>query len=105
MILWLDDIREPWRHGYMGAEWAKTYDAAIALLKTGRVEFASLDHDLSEAATIGQPAPGEKTGYDVLLWMRSTGIWPPKGIRVHSLNPEGKKRMRALIYEHYGRNF
>lgn len=55
MTLWLDNIREPWKHGYTGAEWAKTADEAIALLKTGTVTFASLDHDLSEAATMGTP--------------------------------------------------
>jgi hypothetical protein len=48
MKLWLDDIRKPWMHGCIGFEWAKTVDEAIALLKTGRVTFASLDHDLSE---------------------------------------------------------
>jgi hypothetical protein len=53
MNLWLDDVRPPWRFGYIGWEWAKTYDEAIALLATGKVERASLDHDLSEPATLG----------------------------------------------------
>ena len=48
MKLWLDDIREPWRFGKHGWEWAKTADEAIALLKTANVEEASLDHDLTE---------------------------------------------------------
>ena len=46
MNLWLDDVREPWRHGRIGWEWAKTASEAIALLETGKVENASLDHDL-----------------------------------------------------------
>ena len=105
MKLWLDDIREPWKHGCIGFEWAKTHDEAIAPLKTGKVTFASLDHDLSEMATIGQPARGEKTGYDVVLWMEENDVWPEDGVRVHSMNLAGKARMEAAIRRHYGRNF
>jgi hypothetical protein len=105
MILWLDDIREPWKFGFGGSEWVKTADDAIALLKTGAVTFASLDHDLSEEATLGTPKPGEKTGYTVVLFMEENDIWPEKGVRVHSLNPAGKAKMEAAILRHYGRNF
>lgn len=52
-ILWLDDVRKPWLYGYTGATWAKTAREAIAMLKTKTVTFASLDHDLSEARTVG----------------------------------------------------
>jgi len=98
MVLWLDDIRPPWRHGYIGAEWCKTAEAAIEILKTGRVTFASLDHDLTEAATMGQPAPSEKTGYDVCLFLAEHPEYFPKdGVRVHSLNPNGKLRMQRLL--------
>ena len=106
MTLWLDDIRKPWMHGFLGAEWAKTSEEAIALLKTGRVTFASLDHDLSEMATIGMLQPGERTGYDVVLWLEEhPEFWPPDGVRVHSMNPAGKQRMQQAIHRHYGRNF
>lgn len=106
MTLWLDDVRKPWKHGYIGAEWAKTADEAIALLKTGRVEFASLDHDLSEMATIGVFAPGEKTGYTVVCWLEEhPEFWPEDGVKVHSMNPAGAKRMRSVIEAHYGRRF
>ena len=104
-VLWLDDIRQPWKHGYMGAHWVKTAEEAIAALATGKFTFASLDHDLSEMATIGIPQPGEKTGYDVVLWMEETGNWPENGVRVHSLNPAGKARMLVAIERHYGRLF
>lgn len=60
MTLWLDDIREPWKHGYPGAEWVKTADAAISALKTGRYTFASLDHDLSEAALMLNLTPNDR---------------------------------------------
>ena len=53
MKLWLDDLRPPWRYGYIGWEWAKNAGEAIALLKTGKVTQASLDHDLSYEATLG----------------------------------------------------
>lgn len=105
MKLWLDDVRKPWNHGFIGVHWAKTADEAIELLKTGRVTFASLDHDLSEMATIGQPAPNERTGYTVVCFMEENNIWPPDGVRVHSMNPAGKARMEAVIRSHYGRNF
>ncbi len=106
MILWLDDIRQPWKHGYVGAEWAKTAEQAIAILKTGKVTFASLDHDLSEAATLGKAAPGEKTGYSVICWLEENPeFWPEDGVKVHSMNPAGAARMRAVIEAHYHRRF
>lgn len=106
MTLWLDNIREPWKHGYVGCEWAKTADEAIALLKTGRITFASLDHDLSETATMGTPTKGEKTGYTVVCWLEEhPEFWPEKGVKVHSMNPVGARRMREVIEAHYHRRF
>lgn len=105
MILWLDDVREPARHGFVGATWAKTAEQAIRHLATGRVEFASLDHDLSEDASIGRPKPDEKTGYTVVCWMEENGVWPRDGVRVHSMNPAGKQKMQQAIGRHYGRTF
>ena len=106
MILWLDDIRQPWNHGYIGAQWAKTYEDAIRILETGKVTFASLDHDLSEAATMGCASPGEKTGYSVICWLEDhPQFWPVDGVKVHSMNPSGAMRMRQVIEAHYGRRF
>lgn len=102
MNLWLDDVRAPWKHGCLGWEWAKTADEAIAFLATGRVEKASLDHDLSEQRTIGVD-DGSKTGYDVVCWMEVHDIWPPEGVTVHSLNPVGRQRMQQAIDRHYQR--
>jgi hypothetical protein len=31
MKLWLDDVRKPWMHGYIGFEWAKTVDDSTVL--------------------------------------------------------------------------
>ncbi len=96
MILWLDDVRPPWKFGYLGAEWVKTADEAIVLLRTGQVTRASLDHDLSVEATMGKVKPGEKTGYDVVLWLEEhPEFFPRDGVLVHSANPVGKQRMLA----------
>ncbi len=103
-VFWLDDVRKPWAHGYIGADWAKTYHEAVAMLANIRFDFADLDHDLTERATLGH-WDGELTGYEVLLFMKKKGIWPPQGVRVHSLSVKGTERMLPLIEEHYGRNF
>ena len=101
MKLWLDDLRPPWKYGFVGWDWAKTADEAIALLETGKVTEASLDHDLSYEATLGK-WEGEKTGYDVVLWMEQNKVFPPGGVTIHSLNSAGSVRMKAVL-EKYGR--
>lgn len=93
MILWLDDIRPPWRFGYMGAEWPKTAEDAIEILKTGKVIFASLDHDLSELAMLGLAPKDEPNGMTVVNWMDDNDVYPMKGVQVHSLSELGSKRM------------
>lgn len=104
MRLWLDDIREPWKYGFISCEWVKTADQAIERLKQGDITFASLDHDLSTDDTMGKPK-GEKTGYDVICFMEKHNIWPIDGVRVHSMNPVGRMRMEQVIFKQYGRNF
>ena len=100
MKLWLDDIRPPWKYGCVGWIWVETAAEAIALLETGQVTEASLDHDLSIKATLGNWG-GETTGYDVVLFMKEHDIWPKDGVRVHSLNPAGRARMQQVIDRHY----
>lgn len=104
--LWLDDIRDPVSAGHYGWTWVKTADEAIAILSTGRVIEASLDHDLDVQATLGN-TPTEKTGYDVVCWMEEHNVWPINGVSVHSQNPAGAARMRQAInraYERHQRN-
>lgn len=106
MTLWLDDVRDPQKHGHIGADWVKTADDAIAAIQTGRYDFASLDHDLSEAATMGCAGPKEKTGYTVVCWLeQNPQFWPEDGIAVHSMNPVGATKMRTVIHAHYRRRF
>lgn len=100
MILWLDDIREPWKHLYTDAHWAQSAESAILALKTGKVTFASLDHDLSIQSTLGLE-DNELTGYDVVRWMEENNVWPKDGVAIHSMNPVGAERMRNVIGKHY----
>jgi hypothetical protein len=104
MFLWLDDQRNPFHYGALGAVWAKTYEEAIDLLRTGEVTVASLDHDLNMTQTMGF-ADEEHTGYDVLVWMELNDIWPEKGVQVHSSNPSGKFKMLQVVQKHYGKLF
>src|SRR5256885_763057 len=99
MKLWLDDLRPPWKYGCIGWEWAKTADEAIALLKSGKVIEASLDHDLSYEATLGQQSTNETTGYDVVLWMEEHGVFP-RHVTIHSMNVVGASRMRQTLERH-----
>lgn len=98
----------PWKNGCFGWEWVRAADDAIALLKTGNVEEASLDHDLTEQQAVrgGRYGAvyddGHSTGYDVLCWLEANSeFWPPKGVRVHSTNAAGAARMREVIERHY----
>lgn len=108
MKLFLDDVREPFKYGCLGFEVARNAKQAIELLQTGKVTFASLDHDLAWEHypwnDTGNPYK-EETGYDVLCWIESNNIWPEDGIKVHSMNPVGKEKMLKVIEKHYGRNF
>lgn len=107
--LWLDDIRDPAKHGAIGYTWVKTVDEAKALLETGWVITASLDHDLGACAecmeqwkdadyAVSMPnCEHFGTGYTLCCWMEETGNWPWEKPRVHSANPVGAARMRAVI--------
>lgn len=116
--MWLDDMRDPVNFGAMGATWVKNYDEAIALLKTGKVTFASLDHDIgacqdcidsgkhigdmkTEETTFFNVCPHAKTGYDVAVYIEEHNIWPSHGMRCHSMNPVGRGRIEQIITRHY----
>ena len=91
MKLWLDDIR-PCPDGYLHA---RSVNEAIKLLQEHGCEYASLDHDLGDYAEDG----GD--GFKLVLWIAEHDGWPTKGIRVHSANAPGMRRMLADI-DHYG---
>lgn len=112
MYLWLDDIRDPRHYGREGWRWVKTAKDAIEVFRTGEVEAASLDHDLTQdqmqrGGYLGEVyEDGHKSGYDVVEWLEQhPQFWPKYGVAVHSANPAGKKRMEQVIFNYYGRNF
>jgi hypothetical protein len=89
--MWLDDNRKPSEFHNPSMVWVKTAEEAIKLLQTGKVTYASLDHDLGEG----------KSGYDVVCWMEEHNIWPVDGVDVHSMNPVGRKNMQVVIDKAY----
>lgn len=89
--IYLDDSRVT-PPGYV-----RTYTAqqTIEVLKSTPVDTVSLDHDLGDAADVGN-------GYDVVQWLEMqafNGNWTcvPKSIVVHSANPVGRQKMLAGI--------
>ena len=108
MKLWLDDYRDPGKYSKLEWTWVKTAEDAVKILRTGQVEFASLDHDLTDeqmvrGGTLGQIyEDGHKSGYDVVEFLEQhPEFWPRDGVNVHSANPVGKKRMQQIIDRHY----
>ncbi len=101
MKLWLDDIRNPPDDTWTTA---RTADEAIAILKTGFVVEASLDHDLghcpacTECKGWGSPCGCRchLSGNFVVNWMATEGVWP-EHVRIHSMNPVGAENMRSTL--------
>lgn len=115
MNLWLDDIRRP---PSVAWTWATTVEQAKRYLQTGRVEQASLDHDLGAcgacharwmdgdlAPRLGKEMPHCEhygTGWTLVKWMAETGHWPKQKPTVHSANEAGRTRMRDFIDRYFG---
>jgi len=90
--VFLDDVR-PTPDGWVRCYWP---DEVIELLKTGKVEVVSLDHDL------GDDTRG--TGMDVCKWIEQTvyengfdGGFIPPAVLIHSANPVGRENMEFSI--------
>ncbi|WP_152005936.1 cyclic-phosphate processing receiver domain-containing protein [Desulfoluna spongiiphila] len=88
MKVYLDDERETPR------DWKRVCwpEEAIELLKTGKVEEISLDHDLGD--------DDHGTGYDVILWIEEavyTTDFKAPVIKVHSANPSAREKMESGI--------
>lgn len=115
--LWLDDCNDPGTsrlliNGYnwiyakeflldpnmetTAIIWARTAQEAIDVLATKRIDFASLDFDLSVSLQVEySESPG--SGLDVLNWMDENQIWPTNGVLCHSGLPYGLKLMNDRI--------
>jgi hypothetical protein len=89
--LWLDDIR-PAPEDYVHVH---SVNEGIRLMETQAVSHASLDHDLGDYNEDG----GE--GYAFVVWMAEHDHWPTQGIRIHSANVVGLRRMLGVI-DRYG---
>ena len=88
MKVYLDDERTT-PEGWVRVYWP---DEAIELLKSGKVEEISLDHDL------GDDERG--TGYDVVLWIEEAVItkgFKPPVMKVHSANSSARQKMEQGI--------
>lgn len=101
MKLYLDDIRpcpEGWTYAQTVSEAVSQVEACLARGETWT--HASLDHDLAEEhyriSRDGSP-PHTGTGLDFVDWMIERNMWPEHPPRVHSMNPDGAKRMKQAI--------
>ncbi len=92
MRVWLDDCRLP-NPIHAWDKWAKTAHEAIELLKTGKVEVISLDHDLGDATVTG-------TGYDVAKFIEEAAFHntlPQLHWSLHTANPVGRQNMKRAL--------
>lgn len=89
MKIFLDDYRKA-GEGYTQV-W--TYKQCIKLLDKYRdsVVFVSLDYDLGR---------GDKSGYDVLVYMKENGI-KPNHINIHSDHSEGTPKMTKYAEDNF----
>jgi hypothetical protein len=111
MKLWLDDFRDPMDYGADETWcWVKTVEDARhaildAELRGEEWTHASLDHDLGACEKCEKHwsrCEHFGTGYTLVCWMEETGHWPTKACYVHSMKPEGRRRMQQVIDKHYG---
>jgi hypothetical protein len=96
----------------------KTIADAKLQLETGRIRYASLDHDLGAChACMGGLTEAEwmdkaqyqtmphcehvGTGYQLCVWMAETGHWPAVKPNVHSANVVGRERMIGVIERYW----
>lgn len=92
MNLWFDDSRT----NPEGWIWCKNVQEAQKLLLTGKVENASLDHDIFD-----KKGNEIESGYDLIVWMAKNDIWPKNKPLVHTGNPVARISMQALINQHH----
>ena len=91
--LWIDDVR-PVPLGFN--VWAKDAEAALEIFKTGKVTFASFDHDLAEDSD----GTFEKDGswlVNQLEHLRFHNTIPSFRYFVHSANPRGADYMASVL--------
>lgn len=103
--LFLDDYRQPDQVKWVAmppGPWVvvKNYKEFVDTVELyGVPEFVAYDHDLAENHYYGDFSR-EMTGYDAAVWMvahcEDAGVPHPAYV-VHSMNPSGAERIRALL--------
>jgi hypothetical protein len=90
--IWVDDCRTP-PDGYI---WLKTVNDTIQFIKEHPQQIAllDLDHDASDDFS---PFGGDYI--NILNFLEAEGLRYP--VRIHSMNPVGVQKMRAII-QHNG---
>lgn len=95
MKVWLDDEFEARKDGFEGWIHTRWPSETIELLKQGKVDVVSLDHDLADVQN-----SQERTGYDVLTWIEEQvylhAFVPPK-ILLHTRNSSARDKMKLAI--------
>ena len=92
MIIWVDDLRP----GPAGTFWCRSTNEAIAAitmcyLTEEEIEYIDLDHDAGDYAWDG----GDYI--KILDWLDAAQLEDfPINIRIHSMNPVGRKNMQAI---------
>lgn len=96
-FVWLDDLRDPKDFGFPEATWIKDPQEAIRLARSGQIARISFDHDLG----VFLPDGSEITGAEVAKAIEEMAFHGEIGEipewRVHSANPEGRKRIEAAM--------
>ncbi|GMX64448.1 hypothetical protein Elgi_37170 [Paenibacillus elgii] len=94
--VYVDDLRDCPE----GFQVARTYEAAIELIKDNEVDILTLDHDLGEDAEGNEL----KNGYDLVKYICENGLRANK-IYLHTDNPVGRKNMYETLLAAQRRGF
>ncbi|MBU7316092.1 cyclic-phosphate processing receiver domain-containing protein [Paenibacillus oleatilyticus] len=94
--VYVDDLRDCPE----GFQVARTYEAAIELMKHNEVDILTLDHDLGEDAEGNEL----KNGYDLVKYICENSLRANK-IYLHTDNPVGRKNMYETLLAAQRRGF
>ena len=75
---------------------ARTFSDGLNKLRTEKWDLLYLSHDLGK---------NQKSGYDVMVFLKENPHFTPKMIICISDNPSGKDRINGMISDIFGRTF
>jgi hypothetical protein len=116
-VRWFEDFKARRQLTDENTEWVTDARTAILRLKSGRIRFISLDHDLAEPGHAVYPfdkppqlisheenltilEAGAKSGYDVARWIFhavQAGMIPSLTWEIHSQNGIGRDNMADYL--------